>query len=74
MKPYNLKKLSNGLREAAQQLKGKDITQIAAIEHVDQSTVREYLKGNIAKPALAKAILDRSLQVLVERNQNIATA
>ncbi len=72
MKPYNLKNLSIGLQEMAKDIKGKDITRIAVIENIDQSTVRQYLKGNIAKPAIGKAILDRCREIIVSRSHAAA--
>lgn len=69
MKPYNLENLTRGLQEAAYELTGKDITQIAATELIDQSTVREYLKGNIAKPAIGTAILKRARELNIKKNK-----
>lgn len=68
MKAYNLDNMKISLQEAAQHLRGRDILQIAAIEQLDQSTVRSYLKGNITKPAIGKAILSRCREILIKRN------
>ena len=72
MEPYNLKHLSTGLQEAAKDIRGKDITRIAAVEQIDQTTVREYLKGHIAKPAMGKAILGRCREILIARTHDMA--
>lgn len=69
--PYNIKNLSDGLQELASQLKGTDITEIAALEQLHVNTVRAYLKGenNITTPAVGKAILDRGRKIVIKREQ-----
>lgn len=74
MKSYNLKNLIAGLQEAAQDIKGQDIIDIASIEHISPSTVREYLKGNVTTPSIGKAILDRCRALLIEKNVSTAQA
>jgi len=73
MESYNLKNLSEGLQEVrAQGIKGKDVGSIATAEGVNQSTVYEYLKGNVAIPALGKSILKRCRAILMERIKSAA--
>lgn len=69
MKAYNLKNLSEGLQEVkASGIKGNDIAVIAAAEGVNQSTIYEYLKGNVTIPALGKSILERCRLMLIEKD------
>jgi len=68
MEAYNIELLRRGLQELAYDLKGKDIGKVAAAECIADSTVREYLKGKIAYPAVAKAIVERGKAVLTDKN------
>lgn len=71
--PYNFKNLSEGLQELGAQLKGTDITEIAALELIHVNTVRNYLKGDITTPAIGKAIIDRGRKLLIKK-QSLSTA
>lgn len=68
-KPYDLKNLSEGLQELKCQLKGTDISEIAALELIHVNTVNNYLKGedNVTTPAIGKAILDRGRKLLIKK-------
>ncbi len=67
MEPYNMELLQNELQKLSVVLKGKNIGKVASFEHLADSTVREYLKGKIAYPAVAKAIVERGRAVLIEK-------
>ena len=70
MKPYNLKNLSDGLQEQASQISANDILKISAAEELSPTTVRKYLKGEIAHPAIGQAILNRCREI--QKQQKVA--
>jgi hypothetical protein len=67
MKPYNLKQLEAGLQEIAKDIKGQDIINVAAAERIAPTTVRQYLRGIVATPAIGKAILGRCRALIIEK-------
>ncbi len=65
------KRLEDGLQELAQQIAPGDIITIAAMEMVDTTTVRRYLKGNVAIAALGKSILANGRGLLLQRQHGV---
>lgn len=60
--------IEQGLQEIATETIYNDIVTVASKLDLAQSTIYEYLKGNVAKESRGKAILNELRKVIIKRN------
>jgi hypothetical protein len=65
---YNIEEMKAELLRISVLLEGHEKAQIAGSEKISYETVKNYLRGVIAFPAVAKAIIDRANVIIKNRD------